>query len=85
MCMQLSKYLESNNLLTPNQFGYRRNLSTEDAIVKLVEDAKHALNQKKHTAVVFLVLSKVFDTDQHEILLEYLGILKLSPSAVSLI
>ncbi len=84
ICTQLFKYLESNNLLTDNQFGYRRNLCTEDAIVKLVEDTKSALNQKKHTAVVFLDLSKAFDTVQHDILLQYLSKLKLSPNAVSL-
>ncbi len=85
ICMQLSKYLETNSLISPNQFGYREKMSTEDAIVQIVEDSKNALNQKKHTAVVFLDLSKAFDTVQHEILLQYLSKLNLGPSAVSLI
>ena len=82
---QLADYLETNNLLSRNQFGYRRHRSTEDAIVKLVEDSKSALNQRRHIAVVFLDLSKAFDTVQHDILLHYLGKLKISPCSVSLI
>ncbi len=85
ICLQMSNYLETNDLINPNQFGYRQNLSTEDAIVKLVEDMKNAMNKRKHTAVVFLDLSKAFDTVQHDILLQQLSKLKLSVGAVSLI
>ena len=82
---QLADYLEINNLLSCNQFGYRKQRSTEDAIVKLVEDSKNALNQKRHVAVIFLDLSKAFDTVQHDILLHHLGKLKISSHSVSLV
>ena len=85
MFTQVSQYLESNNLLTNNQFGYRRNLGIEDAIVKLIEDTKSAPNQKKNTTAVFLNLRKAFDTVQHDILRQYLNKLKLSPNVVSLL
>ena len=73
----MSNYLKTNKLLNPNQFGYRRNLGTEDAIIKLIEDTKNAINKRMHTGVVFLDLSKAFDTVQHDILLQQLSKLKL--------
>ena len=38
------KYLEDNNILNTNQFGFRRNLGTELAILKLYEII--AMNQR---------------------------------------
>ena len=35
---QLSDYLESNNLICPNQFGFRPNRSTNHAVTRLVDD-----------------------------------------------
>ena len=40
VCNQLSDYLESNNLICPNQFGFRPNRSTNHAVTRLVDDIR---------------------------------------------
>ena len=65
---RIYNYLESNNLLHKNQFGFRRKHCTIDAIAEFTEKVR-ALNDKKTTATVFIDLKKAFDTIDHEILL----------------
>ena len=55
-------YLETNNLLSTNQFGFRKNKSTSDAALKLITGIVHKLNRRKKCLTVFLDLAKAFDT-----------------------
>lgn len=74
---RVSKFLETNNILFDNQFGFRQNRSTIDAITKFTTDISKSLNEKQSTLAIFLDLSKAFDTIDHAILLhklEYYGI-----------
>lgn len=59
---RLVSYLEINNILAPNQFGFRSGLSTEDAVAFLTEEAVKRLDDRKKTLGIFLDLSKAFDT-----------------------
>lgn len=69
---QLSDYLESNNLICPNQFGFRPNRSTNHAVIRLVDDMRINMDNGLHTGVVFMDFRKAFDTIQHACLLEKL-------------
>ena len=50
------------------QFGFRRNHSTDLALIQLVNKIATCIDQNKVTAGVFLDLSKAFDTIDHQIL-----------------
>jgi len=59
---RLRYYLESNNLLSSNQSGFRQSRSTLDRLIKLHNAAHLTLQTKRHTTrAIFLDYSKAFD------------------------
>ena len=68
----LYRYLETQNLLYPSQYGFRTKRSCEQAIMELVGNILQSKNRNEHCASVFLDLSKAFDTLDHTILLQKL-------------
>ena len=67
---KLTDYLESNNLLYPNQYGFRQKCSTEHAILHLTHRIISEMDQCKTPITFFLDLSKAFDTLDTEILIQ---------------
>jgi hypothetical protein len=63
----LSHYLQTNNILVPEQFGFRKGISTENAAFKLTDGVLKSLNQKMHVGGIFCDLAKAFDCVNHEI------------------
>ena len=62
-------FAQSQGIINPNQFGFRKSHSTSHAVnhsVKIIEDA---LKAQKHILGIFVDLSKAFDTIDHKILL----------------
>ena len=72
MYNRLYKFLVENNVLYQKQFGFQNAHSTEHAILQLVNQIKEAFSQIKYNLGIFLDLSKVSDTVNHNILLEKL-------------
>jgi hypothetical protein len=70
--MQLYQYMNDNNLLNENQYGFRHYHSTEYAAIELVDRLHKALSQGNNPFAVFIDLSKAFDTLDHTILLKKL-------------
>jgi retron-type reverse transcriptase len=68
MYKRLFNYEEKHNILSNQQYGFRRNRSTEDALLNLTAKISKALDEGKYTIGVFIDLSKAFDTVNHEIL-----------------
>ena len=74
---RLIKYIDSFNILYKYQFGFRKNHSTEHALIEIVDQIRLSIDQKQLTCGIFIDLSKAFDTVDHNILLgklEYYGI-----------
>lgn len=69
---RLVKYLESNKLLSANQFGFRSGLSTEDAVSLLTTAVTSHLDNRLSCVGFFLDLAKAFDTVSVPILLKKL-------------
>ena len=46
MCARLNSNLKSNNILCTNQFGFRKNSNTSDAIIEFLDNVYSSLDSK---------------------------------------
>ena len=70
---QFSPYMEDHKLLPQYQSAYRRNFSTETALLKMVNDALCCMEKQLVMPLVVMDLSAAFDTVDHSVLLSVLS------------
>lgn len=70
--IRLTEYLNKYKLISDNQYGFRQNISTEDAILNLTSKIYSALDKADHCLCIFIDLAKAFDTVSHSLLLQSL-------------
>ena len=62
-------YLNKNDILCHNQYGFRENHTTYMALLNMINDISNELNTNNHSIEVFIDLSKAFGTIDHYLLL----------------
>ena len=67
---KITDFLNKYNLLLKNQFGFRKNTGTKDALNQINDVVTEALNEGKMVGAILVDLQKAFDTLEHDILIE---------------
>ena len=70
--IRLEKFIDRNNIISESQYGFRRNCSTNLAIIDVIEEITSSLDKKKKSVGIFIDMKKAFDTIDHDIVLNKL-------------
>ena len=73
MHSRLIEFLGEKQILYYRQFGFRKDFSTDHAILTLLVSIQKALDDRQFACGIFIDLEKAFDTVSHDILLEKLN------------
>jgi hypothetical protein len=73
MYERVNDFLNSNNILAGEQFGFRKNLSTDKALFSFTNEILSGLDNKMHVAGISCDLAKASDCVNHELLLSKLS------------
>ena len=77
---QMNLFFESR--FSPLLAGFRKNRSTQNALLNMIEKWKHALDKGKRVGTIFMGLSNAFDTLNHNLLLAKLNLYGFSYNAI---
>ena len=69
---KIMDFLDKYNILSPEQFGFTTNSSTELAITTIYDKFLDNLDKNQYTCAIFLDIKKAFDSLDHKILLKKL-------------
>ena len=65
-------FLDENNIINENQFGFRPFHSTSHGLISATENLYKSLDNNLHTLGIFIDFCKAFDTINHSILCDKL-------------
>ena len=69
-------FIDKYSIFANTQFGFRKKLSTESALLNFTDYIQNGLTLKHNVGAIFMDLSKAFDVMNHDILetkLEHYG------------
>ena len=81
--IKLMIYLDQHTLLHKNQSGFRKNHSTESALILMTDTWLKAINEGKLVGCAMIDFRKAFDLVVHQLLLKKLRIYKFSDMSLS--
>ena len=61
-------FIDKNKIFSKSQIGFRKNVSTETALINFIDFVHKGLTDKQNVGAVFMDLSKAFDVMNHDIL-----------------
>jgi len=70
---RLTHFLNEHEILSPTQFGFRKEHSTIHPLILFMNQITSSLNKKHHSIAIFCDIKKAFDTVDHKILLSKLS------------
>lgn len=82
---QITDFVEANDLFDPCKSGFRSTYSTQTALIRVTDDIRAAIDERKITILVLFDFSKAFDLVPHNRLLIKLRSIGFSDSALSLV
>ena len=69
MHIRSNQHLHTNKILATGQYGFRKEISTENAAFRLTDSVFKSINQRMHVGRILCDLAKTWDCMNHEILL----------------
>ena len=63
MHVRLYAFMEENNILFENQFGFRKQNSTVHALIQITEQIRSSIENGKYGCGIFIDLRKAFDSE----------------------
>lgn len=82
---RIQDFLNTHNILIPEQFGFRPKHSTTHQLLRVVEFVASGFQDRKHTGAIFLDIAKAFDRVWHSGLIYKLIKLKMPDKQIHLI
>lgn len=76
-------FINTNNILDPRQSGFRKGYSTQSALLRIYQDIRQAVDERKITILVLFDFSKAFDLVPHPILLSKLRSIGIGTGALT--
>jgi hypothetical protein len=76
---QVSDYVSKHKLISNNQSGFRKGHNTTTTLIKVTDEIRKAIDDRKLTLLLLFDFSKAFDKVHHELLLVKLKSLGFSP------
>ena len=65
---RMLKFIEKHKILSKSQYGFRKNVSTETALINFIDFVHKGLTSKHSVGAIFMDLSRAFDVMDHDIL-----------------